>query len=427
MTAWAEEAWRAEALRLDREDPLGHLRGRFYVREGECYLDGNSLGLLSKDAEQAVLTELSRWRTLGVGGWAEGSPSWFHLSERLGAMLAEIVGALPGEVVATGSTTSNLHQLLATFYRPLPGRSIILIDKDSFPTDHYAVESHVRLLGLDPAASLREVAPKGDHFDEEDIERALTPDVALAVLPGVLYRSGQLLDLPKVTAAARRAGVIVLWDLAHAAGAVPLRLHDWDVDGAFFCTYKHIAGGPGAVGALFLHDRHARRTPGMWGWFGSDKARQFDMRTDFVPAGGAGALQVGTPHILSAAPLMGALGILREAGMDRVREKSLRQTELILRMADEFLAPHGFTVATPWDPGRRGAHVALRHPESARIARALRARRVIPDFRAPDIVRLGPSPLYTSFTEIADAMFRLLAIMESGEHLLLPAGRGEIA
>ncbi|EQD57868.1 kynureninase, partial [mine drainage metagenome] len=272
--------------------------------EGKIYLDGNSLGLLSVDAQEAVLAELGRWRTLGVGGWAAGDPSWFHLSEEIAELLTTIVGARPDEVSLTGSTTVNLHQLLATFYEPRPGRCVILMDAMSFPTDHYAVESHLRLRGLDPRECLREIAPGGEFFAQE-IAEALTADVALAVLPAVLYRSGQLLDVQALSREARRRGVLVGWDLAHAAGAVQLELHDWDVDFAFWCNYKYLGGGPGAMASLFVHERHFDRTPGMWGWFGSDKSLQFDMNTVFTPARGAGSLQLGTPHILSAAALRG--------------------------------------------------------------------------------------------------------------------------
>lgn len=419
--------WRTKASRLDAQDELRDLRGHFHLPADEIYLDANSLGLLSTDAEQAVLEELGRWRELGVGGWAQGDPSWFHLSEHLGELSAEVVGAQPEEVVVTGSTTVNLHQLLATFYRPRPGRSAIVIDQGSFPTDHYAAESHLRLLGLDPGEALREVAPRGDFFEEHDITDAFSGDVALAILPAVLYRSGQFLDVPALTEAARTRGVLLGWDLAHAAGAVELRLHDWQVDFAFWCNYKHLAGGPGASGSLFVHERHFDRAPGMWGWFGSRKSRQFDMATTFTPARGAGSLQTGTPHILSLAALKGALGLVLSAGMAAIRRKSLLQTDLMIAMADDLLAAHGFSLGTPREPWRRGAHVALRHLEATRITRALKAQGVIPDFRPPDIVRLGPSMLHTSFADIAEAMLRLDAIMQEGRHLKEPPGRGEIA
>lgn len=424
MTA---EQWREEAARRDAADPLSGWRGHFYLPEGLVYLDGNSLGLLSREAEAAVLGELARWRELGVAGWSTGDPSWFHLSERLGEISAEIVGAEPDEVAVTGSLTANLHQMLATLYRPESGRAVILIDRDSFPTDHYAVESHLRLRGLDPAQTLRTVAARGDLLEEEEIERALQPDVALALLPGVLYRTGQLLDIARLTRRAQAAGALVGWDLAHAAGAVPLCLHEWDVDFAVWCNYKYLSGGPGAVGSLFLHRRHLGAPAGLWGWFGSDKAQQFDMRTAFTPARGAGALQTGTPHILSAAALLGSLRLVRDVGLAAIRARSLAQTEFLLAMADDLLPAHGFSVATPREAGRRGGHVALRHARAPQIARALRARGVIPDFRPPDIVRLGPNPLYTSCAEIARAMLCLREIMDEGAHLRESAGRDEIA
>lgn len=420
--------WEERARVEDIRDPLAHMRDEFYLPEHKIYLDGNSLGLLSRPAEQALQQALFQWRELGVGGWGAEEAQWFHLSERLGAMMAPLVGADDGEVIVTASTTENLHQLLSTFYRPQVGRRVVLTDPLNFPSDRYAIESHLRLRGEDPEAALRDVPTRdGRTLAEEDVIAAFSSDVAVAILPAVLYRSGQLLDVRRITAAAQERGIILGWDLSHAVGAVPLNLHADGADFAFWCSYKYLGGGPGAVGALFVHRRHLGRMPGMCGWFGCDKDRQFDMSSAFQPSAAAGAFQIGTPHILSEAPLLGSLSLIAAAGIDRIREKSRLQTAMLIEMSDDLLTPLGFAVGTPRDPARRGGHVALEHPEAARIARALKARGVVPDFRPPDVVRLGPNPLYTSFADVAEAVFRLQDAVASGDYLRQPAGREEIA
>lgn len=422
------QAWEERARKEDAQDPLSAYRSEFYRPLETIYLDGNSLGLLSRQAEAALLHALEEWRSLGVGAWGGGDPAWFHLAERIGALEAPLVGAEPEEVVATASTTLNLHQLLSTFYRPDGARRVLLCDPLNFPSDRYAIESHLRLRGEDPAAYLREVPSRdGRTLSTEDTLASLGEDVALVVLPAVLYRSGQLLDVRAVTEAAHARGALIGWDLSHAAGAVPLQLHDDGADFAFWCNYKYLGGGPGAAASLFVHRRHFDRAPGLWGWFGSRKDRQFDMLQTFEASSGAGAYQTGTPHILAMAPLLGALALIGRAGITAIREKSLRQTSLLIEMGDDLLRPLGFAIGTPRAVDQRGAHVAFEHPEAARIARALKACGVVPDFRPPNVVRLGPNPLYTSFSEIARAVVRMLEVVESGVYLRHAAEREEIA
>jgi kynureninase len=370
---------------------------------------------------------VSDWQRLGVSGWQEAGVPWFHLAETLGDQLAPIVGAEPGEVVATAQTTLNLHQILQTFFRPTVRRNVVVLDALAFPSDLYAVRSHLAMRGLRSAASLRLVPSRdGETLDPGDIVAALRDDVALAVLPGVLYRSGQLLPIGALTAAAHEAGAQVAWDLSHAVGAVPLRLHADAADFAFFCTYKYLCGGPGAIGGLYVHRRHLPSEPGMAGWFGSDKSRQFDMAPELRAAAGAGALQVGTPPVLAAAPLLGSLEIYRETPLDAVRARSLRQTELLIALADDLLGDFGFQMVTPRERERRGGHVALAHREAVRLTRALKRRGVVPDFRPPGVVRLGPHPLYTTFGEIVRALEILRDIVQNGEHLAYPAEREEV-
>ncbi|HEY1292551.1 MAG TPA: kynureninase [Chloroflexota bacterium] len=419
----------AELDARDQSDPLARFRERFYIPSGTLYFDGNSLGLLSREAEQAVLEALDAWRNLAIDGWTGGERPWFYLGEQLGTAQAELVGALPSEVVVTGGITINLHALLATFFRPGDGRTRIVADVLDFPSDLYALQSHLHLHGLDPNDHLLLVGSgDGRTIDEQDVLAALErPDVALAWLPSVLYRSGQLLDMPRLTAAAHARKIPIGFDCAHSAGSVPHRLHDWDVDFAVWCTYKYLNAGPGAVGGLYVHQRHHARRPGLAGWWGSDKQRQFDMAPEFTPATSAGAWQIGTPSVLGAAALYGSLSVLREAGIDQVRAKSLALTSLLIDLADQYLAPLGFEVGTPREAPRRGGHVALEHPAAVRITRALKARGIIPDFRPPNVIRLAPVPLYIGYRDVGEVIGALKAIVESGEHLQFTDVRAEVA
>lgn len=408
---------RAEAERWDADDSLRAFRDRFYQAPGRIYLDGNSLGLLSQDAEDATLRALAAWREYAVEGWTDGPEPWFTLAERLSAQVAPLVGATPESVIVTGSTTVNLHQLLATLYTPKGRRTKILADDLAFPSDIYAIQSHLRLRGLDPETHLVSMSSRDRRtLGEADIIAALTEEVAVAVLPAVVYTSGQLIDMPHVTAAARERGVLIGWDCSHSIGAVPHRLDDWGADCAFWCHYKYLNAGPGAVGGLYLNRRHFGRLPGLAGWWGSRKDRQFDMAHTFTPVEGAGALQIGTPHILSLAPLSGALEIYGEAGIERIRSKSLALTAFLRRAIEAELSDYGVGIVTPREDERRGGHLALVHPEAARLCKALRGVGVVPDFRPPDIIRLAPVALYTSFGECLEAVFRLKAILETDAH-----------
>lgn len=412
----------------DAEDPLARFRAEFYLQPGQIYLDGNSLGLLSRAAEASVLQSLADWRTYGVEGWTAGQRPWFWLGEELGAAQADLVGALASEVVVSGSITLNLHALLATFYAPSGRRTKIVADALDFPSDVYALQSWLALRGLDPDQHLVLVPSRdGRTIDEADVIAALADDVALVWLPSVLYRSGQLLDVPRLVGEAHARGIAIGFDLAHSAGCVPHRLHAWGVDFATWCTYKYLNAGPGAVGALFVHERHfGHRQPGLRGWWGSDKARQFDMRLEFSPAGAAGAWQISTPAVLSAAALYGSLALLREAGLDAVRQKSLDLTGYLMYLADALLAEHGFSVGTPREPSRRGGHVALEHPDALRLSRALRAHGVVADFRAPNVLRLAPVALYTTYADVWHTVELLRQIVASGAHLGLESARGAI-
>ncbi|AEW03653.1 Kynureninase [Sulfobacillus acidophilus DSM 10332] len=401
----------------DRNDPLAPYRRLFPPAAERIYLAGNSLGLWSERAEQSLMAVLESWRHHGVDGWSHGPYPWFDLSERLGRLMVPLVGANPHEVIVTGSTTVNLHQLLATFYRPRGRRIKILTDSLAFPSDIYAIKSHITLHGLTVEEALIEVAsPDGLTLDENAVIQAMTDDVALVILPSVLFVSGQRLDMATLTAAAHDRGILIGFDLAHSVGIMPHQLSAWGVDFAFWCTYKYLNGGPGSVGALYVADRHLPKTPGLAGWFSSDKAVQFDMAHTLVPSSDAGAFQIGTPHILSLAPLMGSLEMFREIPIETIRDKSLRLTRYLMDLVNHRLADRGFRIVTPLQDARRGGHVALAHPDAIRISKALKARQVIPDYRPPRIIRLAPSPLYTTYQDVWDTVNHLWEIMEYREY-----------
>ena len=405
------------AHELEQRYATASRRDEFYIKEDVIYFDGNSLGLLSKRAETSLLSVLESWKTHGIDGWMQGERPWFNLSEELGASIAPLIGAEAEEVIVTGSTTSNLHQLLATFFKPTEGRTKILADELNFPTDIYAIQSQLQLHGLDPAEHLIQVKSRdGQTLQTEDIIESMTDDVAVVILSGVLYRSGQVLDMEKVTGAAHARGILVGFDLCHSIGAIPHALDDWNVDFAFWCNYKHLNGGPGAAGGIYVNKKHFGTQPGLTGWFGSAKDRQFDMEHTFTPAEGAGALQMGTPNLLSSAPLIGSLELMNEVGMAAIRERSLALTAYLQKLIETELMDYEFTVTSPKDDDERGGHVFVVHKEAARICKALKANGVIPDFRTPNGIRLAPVALYNTFEEVLETVNILKRIMEEEQY-----------
>lgn len=396
----------------DRADPFARFRSEFFLPPGKIYLDGNSLGLLSRRAEAGLLRALEQWRTLGIDGWMDPASPWLTLADTAAQQLAPLVGAAPATIAITGQTTANLHQLLATLFTPDSPRNIILGDALNFASDTYALAAHLRLRGLDPATHLRLVPSRdGRLLWLEDMLNAFTEDVQIAVLPAVVFTSGQLLDVATLTRKARERGILLGWDLSHSIGAVPHALDRDGVDFAFWSHYKWLNAGPGSVGGLYLNPRHFDRAPGLAGWWGVRAARRFAMAREHEPAAGAAALQIGTPHILSLAPLLGSLELIAEAGgIAALRERSLALTTLLLEQAGAQLGPLGFRIVTPRNPLARGGHVTVAHPEAWRLCQALKEAGVVPDFRGPDMLRLAPSPLYTSFAECAEAIARLAAL-----------------
>lgn len=413
---------------LDEQDDLKAFRDDFHIPNGTIYFDGNSLGLPSKKAEESLGMLLDSWKRYAIDGWTEGVEPWFYLSEKLGKMTAPLVGAKMEEVIVTGSTTTNLHQLVSTFYKPHGTKTKIVADALNFPSDIYALKSQLKLKGYDPNEHLIQVQSKdGNTLETADIIKAMTEDVALIMLPGVLYRSGQVLDMKTLTREAHKRGIVIGFDLCHSIGSIPHHLSDWEIDFAFWCNYKHLNGGPGSVAGLYVNEKHFGNEPGLAGWFSSSKEKQFDMSHTLTPAEDAGAYQIGTPHVFSAAPLLGSLNVFQEAGIDRVRQKSLHLTKYMMELIESELSDYRFTIANPKDDATRGGHIFLEHKEAARICKALKAEGVIPDFRTPNGIRLAPVALYNTFEEVWKTVEILKTIMKEERYKKFENKRGVIA
>ncbi|MDL4777318.1 kynureninase [Actinomadura xylanilytica] len=411
-----------EALRLDETDPLPTRRGEFLVPPApggtyaeSAYLAGNSLGLQPRTVAGLLREELEDWAGLGVEGHTRARRPWVDYHELLREPAARLVGALPHEVVAMNTLTVNLHMMMASFYRPAGTRTRIVIEDSAFPSDSYAVASQAVHHGLDPAQTVVRLRPRDgeEHLRTEDVADLLEREgdrVALLLLGGVNYLTGQLMDIPEITKAGRAAGAVVGWDLAHAAGNVPLRLHDWDVDFAAWCTYKYLNSGPGAVAGCFVHERHVRdaSVPRLSGWWGTERAVRFRMEPGIRPPASADAWQVSNPPILALAPVLASLEIFDRAGMAALRAKSERLTGYL---AARLAAARGVRMITPADPAARGAQLSIRVPDAGGlVARLAAAAGVIADAREPDVVRFAPVPLYCTFHDCHRAAAALDAL-----------------
>ena len=420
MTEVADGA--AQALALDGADPLAGFRGQFRLPRAPdgaaaLYLCSNSLGLMPVHAEARVAQILDSWARQGVGGHEAGGAPWLTYHEQFAAPLGRLLGSAPGEVVAMNTLTVNLHLLLVSFYAPTRTRHKILIERAAFPSDRYAVASQLAFHGLDAAGSLLEVGPRAeeDLLRTEDVIAAIEragPSLALVLLPGVQYLTGQLLDIAAISASAGAAGARIGWDLAHAIGNVPLNLHDSGADFAVWCSYKYLCGGPGAVAGAFIHARHAQdpALPRFTGWWGHHAASRFDMPATFVPMAGAEGWQLSNPPVLALAPLAAALALFDAAGMGLIRQKSLALGRF-MRVAIERRCAGRVTLITPATPAEHGAQLSLRiagGPGRGRdVHRALGAAGVVCDWREPDVIRLAPAPLYNTYTEVDRAISHL--------------------
>ena len=385
-----------------------------------AYFAGNSLGLLPRSAKGAVAEVLDSWANRAVAGHFTGQHPWSQVAEELAGPMARIIGAHTTEVVVMNTLTINLHVLMAAFYRPSGSRTKIVIEAGAFPSDDYAVVSQARLHGLDPGETVVRVGPRpGEHLlHTEDIVAKLNElgdSVAVVLLPGVNFRTGQWLDIQTITAAAQRNGAYALWDLAHAAGNVPLEMHDWNVDAAAWCTYKYLNAGPGAIGGAFVHERHVNRTDivRLTGWWGNDPATRFAMTQDIDLAVDGAGWQISNPPILSLVPIRSSLEIFDAAGgMTALRARSQRLTAYLESLVDTLATTHRLSIVTPRNPAERGAQLSLLIDNAVHVTEQLISGfDVVPDERPPNIVRFAPIPLYNSYEDCWRAANALAAVV----------------
>ena len=402
------------AKQLDAEDPLRSFREKFHLPSGKddqplIYFAGNSLGPMPKSARKIVEQELDDWAKLGVDAHLDATTPWYSYHETLREATARLIGAKPNEVICMNSLTVNLHLMLATFYRPTKSRFKILMEDPAFPSDTYAIKTQIVHYGLDPKEALILARPRKGEFtvrteDAVDLIERHDDQLAVVLIAGVNFFTGQLFDIPEITAVARKRGITVGIDLAHAIGNVPLALHDWNVDFAVWCSYKYLNAGPGAVAGAFVHERHATNTslPRLAGWFGNDPNTRFrlHLEPEFIPVPSADGWQISNPPIFSMAPLRASLAIFDEAGgMEPLRAKSIELTSYL-----EFLllqnASKRFAVITPKSPSERGCQLSIlarEHPKE--LFEKLEAAGVKCDFREPNVIRAAPTPLYNTFHE----------------------------
>jgi kynureninase len=412
---------RGYAESLDAADALAGFRDRFVQpREPLIYLDGNSLGQLPLTTQTRIGEVVSQqWGSGLVRSWHD----WVDLPHRAAEAVAGLVGAAPGQVLVCDSTTVNLYKLTCAALDARPGRDVIVTDDDNFPTDRYVLAG----IAGQRNAELRLVRTDIDQgITPEVLAAALDERVALVSLSHVAYRSGALADMAAITALAHDHGALVLWDLSHAAGSVPVELDACQADLAIGCTYKYLNAGPGAPAFLYVAAAlQGRLHQPIWGWFG--QRDQFVMGPAYSPAPGINSFLTGTPNIIGTVAVEEGARLLAEAGMDRLRAKGIALTEYLIALADEWLVPLGFTVASPRDPARRGSHVSLRHPAAWPISQALIQTGVIGDYRTPDRLRLGPVPITASFTDVWDGMDRVRGLAaDPASYADLPSAPGRV-
>ena len=400
------------ARKTSERDSLGHFRERFYVPkqasgEDVLYFTGNSLGLQPKTARAFVEQELKDWETLGVEGHFRAKNAWMSYHELLTEQMANIIGARAVETVVMNSLSVNLHLLMVSFYRPTLERHKIVIEAGAFPSDQYAVQSQIKFHGFDVKDSLVELQPRENEtiLRTEDIERTIAENgdsIALILLGGVNYYTGQAFDMRRVTEIGHASGAVVGFDLAHAAGNIKLDLHDWNADFAAWCSYKYLNSGPGGIGGVFVHERHAENfdLPRFAGWWGHDKATRFLMDDKFVPMRGAEGWQLSNQPIFLLASLRASLDIFETAGMDNLIEKSRNLTAYLEFLLSE-INDERISVITPADPYERGCQLSIRVQNSDKnLFKAISEKGVVADWREPDVIRVAPVPLYNSFTDV---------------------------
>lgn len=401
------------ARRADQKDPLREYRDQFIFpqhHEQDClYFCGNSLGLQPKGIRPALLHELDHWAEHGVEGHFRGEMPWMHYHRFLTEAAARLVGALPQEVVVMNTLTVNLHLMMVSFYRPTAQRYKIVMEAGAFPSDQYAMESQVRWHGYDPASTIVEVAPRPgeDNLRTEDILQIIEKEggsIALVMFGGVNYYTGQFYDLEKITVAGHRAGAVVGFDLAHAAGNVPLQLHDWGPDFAVWCSYKYLNSGPGGPSGAFVHERHANNPalPRFAGWWGHDENERFQMKKGFKPMSGAAGWQLSNAQIFAFAAHKASLDLFDRAGMEPLRAKSLLLTAFLEQvLTDAEGGRNLFHIITPHDPAARGCQLSLLTDSHGKaLFEYLSENGVLADWREPNVIRFAPVPLYSTFEDV---------------------------
>ncbi len=411
------------AIAMDELDPLKEFRERFLfpkIEGGDCvYLCGHSLGLQPKTAAAYVEQELKDWAQLGVEGHFRAKNPWMPYHRLLAEQTAELVGAKPLEVVVMNSLTVNLHLMMVSFYLPTAGRHKVVVERGAFPSDQYAVESQIRFHGFDPATSLIELTPlPGEScLRDEDIESVIERagnDTALILLGGLNYATGQAFDMARITRSGHARGCVVGFDLAHAAGNLHLKLHEWGPDFAVWCSYKYLNGGPGCVAGCFVHERHARSwdLPRLAGWWGHDEKSRFEMGPKFQPMSGADGWQLSNPSILSLAALRASMDIFHEASMERLRAKSVSLTSYLEFLLSRKASPK-FSIITPREKERRGAQLSIRVPRNGRaLCEHLTQEGILGDWREPDTFRVAPVPLYNSYRDVFRFVRRFAAVLD---------------
>jgi len=409
---------------MDEKDPLKHFRDQFnmpgeYNNKPCIYLCGNSLGLQPKKAHEYVKLEMNKWAEMGVEGHVKGKYPWMPYHEFLTEKTAKLAGALEHEVVVMNSLTVNLHLLMVSFYRPRPDKFKILIDYNPFPSDRYAVESQLRFHGYDPREGIIELQPdKGtDIVSIESIRDTFEKhgnQIAMTLIGGVNYYSGQFYNIRQITEWAHQHEIVAGFDLAHAAGNVPLKLHDWGVDFAAWCSYKYLNAGPGALSGVFVHQRHANSfdLPRFAGWWGHDKESRFKMGPEFRPIAGAEGWQLSNPPILPMACMQASLDLFDQAGMDRLRQKSIELSSLCVKLLNE-IPGNKIELISPKETADRGCQISIRAINADKsLFNKISEEGVIADWREPDVIRIAPVPLYNSFSEI----YRFSEILKKAIH-----------
>lgn len=414
---------------LDAADPLPSRRGEFHLLPAGAgdypeisYMAGNSLGLQPRSARVLLEQELSDWARLGVEGHLEAERPWAPYHEFLREPAARLVGALPSEVVVMNSLTVNLHLMMISFYRPTEQRYAIVIEDSAFPSDSYAARSQAAFHGFDPDTAVIRLRPRDGEdvlrtADVLDVLAAEGHRIAMLMLGGVNYLTGELMDIPTITTAAQQQGIVVGWDLAHAAGNVPLRLHEWGVDWAAWCNYKYVNSGPGALAGCFVHERHLadRSLPKLQGWWSTKYETRFQMKPVVEPVDSADSWQLSNPPILAMAPVLASLRMFDETGMEALRGKSLRLTAYLEEILHAQVGELPLTIITPADPERRGTQLSVRIGgglAAGDVAGWLRHEHgVIADARQPDVIRLAPVPMYCTFHDAWRAARALVEVV----------------